>query len=68
MKTLKKLTIHEADLSAQSLTRERMKAFKGGGGNCYFYCARSGATSFIITSDCNRNPCEYYEIPYCTCH
>lgn len=68
MKALKKLTIHEVDLSAQSLTRERMKALKGGGGNCYFYYAGPGTTSFTIMSDCYHNPCEYYEIPYCTCH
>ena len=68
MRILQKLSINEADLSAQSLSRERMKAIKGGGGNCYFYCGGYNSTSMTIVSDCNSNPCSEYEIPYCTCY
>lgn len=67
MKPLKKFSIHEADLSAQSLTRERMKAIKGGGGNCYFYCSGPNSTRLTITSDCNKVYCGSDSVPYCFC-
>ena len=67
MRTLKKFTINEADLSAQSLTRERMKALKGGGGNCYFYCYSGGSTSLTIVPDCSKGQCPNGK-PSCSCY
>ena len=48
------MSIHSIDAaSAQPLSRERMKAIKGGGGNCYLYCSNadgSNITMSIVTA------------------
>lgn len=67
MRVLKKISINEADLSAQTLSRERMKAIKGGGGNCYFYCGGYNSTSMTIVASCGHNICGSNQVPYCFC-
>ena len=71
MKQLKKMSIHSIDAaSAQPLSRERMKAIKGGGGSCYLYCASEDGThtSMTITSYCGRNECGTgMKVIKCTC-
>ena len=68
MKHLTRMSFHSIDAaSAQPLSRERMKAIKGGGGNCYFYCAGYNYTTITIVSSCDYSYCKAVEIPYCTC-
>ena len=67
MRNLKKFSIHEVNFSAQPLSRERMKAIKGGGGNCYIYCAGYNSTRVTIASYCNRVSCDANEVKYCSC-
>jgi len=52
MRVLTKLTIGELQIdSNEVLERERMKAIKGGGGNCYAYCG--GGSTWGITDNCD---------------
>lgn len=67
MRTLGKILINEGEPLAQSLSRERMKAIRGGGGACYLYCTGNGHTTLTITSECNYNRCKDGEKPYCHC-
>lgn len=71
MKQLKRMSIHSIDAaSVQPLSRERMKAIKGGGGNCYLYCSNadgSNITMSIVTA-CN-NGCGKDKIEVsCSCY
>ena len=68
MKTLKKISLHEVDVSAHTLSRGRMKAIKGGGGNCYIYCSGSNTSSVTIASSCSGADCGMYGVKYCTCN
>jgi len=67
MRTLKKMTIGELQIdSNEILERERMKAIKGGGGNCYVYC--SGGTWGII-SNCDNGASICDDHPFtCDCY
>ena len=71
MKQLKRMSIHSIDAaSAQPLSRDRMRAIKGGGGNCYLYCSNadgSNITMSIVTA-CN-NGCGKDKIEVsCSCY
>lgn len=64
--TLKKISIKAVDMPTQTLSRERMKSIKGGGGNCYVYCAGYNSTSMSIVSECSDASCGY-GVKYCDC-
>ena len=54
MKHLTRMSIHSIDAaSAQPLSRDRMRAIKGGGGNCYVYCQNGSTTTMVIAPDCS---------------
>lgn len=67
MKSLKKISLKEVDESTQTLSRGRMKAIKGGGGNCYVYCGGYNSSSMTIASSCSDVNCGMYGVKYCTC-
>lgn len=68
MKTLNRISIHEVDLSTQYLSRERMRAIKGGGGNCYLYCGNGGTSSMQIVSSCSSSSCGSLQYIDCYCY
>lgn len=71
MKALKKILINGADFSAPPLSRERMKAIKGGGGNCYAYCGGYNSISMTIVQSCSSSlNCGNGNsgVPYCFCN
>ena len=70
MKHLTRMSIQAIDAaSAQPLSRDRMRAIKGGGGNCYVYCQNGSTTTMVIAPDCYARHCggqEYYVD--CSCY
>lgn len=67
MRTLKKIQIQEMEASTQVLSRERMKAIKGGGGNCYVYCSGYNSSYLTIVQNCHQGPACFNGVRYCSC-